>query len=173
MINKPQVKPTESDKKQNQLKLVLILGAVLLSIMLVIVIIETEFSRVQPNEQTAEEPVKRDKAPEAVLKAVVTDCDMLTTSLDTTGTTSGYGDYRRIAGYVENRGPVTVNFVRVQVIWRNKDDKIIQLDEIFATGETPLLPGERAKFEDSKRNYLIQKCGAKVLDWWTVAPEDV
>ncbi len=108
-------------------------------------------------------------APEARLGLVITHCEQITTALDYTGSTEGNSDYRYIAGYVENHGELTVKFVRVQLIWRDKDDRVVETSEIFAVGEQPLTPGERAVFEDSKRNYLIQKCNGKILDWWVVS----
>jgi hypothetical protein len=171
---------TQDDSEESKTRLLqpgqarslLLLCATLAVIVLVIVLMEMEFRKPPPPVVIKEAPVKQ-KAPEAALKAVVTDCDMIAKSVDRTGSiTEQLSDYRRLAGYVENTGEVTVKFVRVRAIYRNADDKIIQIEEIFAVGDTPLHPGERAGFEDSKRNYLIRKCGAKVLDWWVVSPEN-
>lgn len=109
---------------------------------------------------------KPEKKPEVALHIEVTDCDRITTTVDTTGAIAEISDYRRIVGFVENRGDLSVKFVRVQALWRNKDDQVIQADDIFAVGVTPLYPGERARFEHSTRNYLIQRCEAKIMDWW-------
>ncbi len=109
---------------------------------------------------------KPEKKLEVSLHIEVTDCDKITTTVDTTGAIAEVSDYRRIVGFVENRGDLAVKFVRVQALWRNKDDRIIQADDIFAVGATALYPGERARFEDSTRNYLIQRCEAKIVDWW-------
>ena len=163
---------TTSLIQPSQRKFLLLLSAALVGIILVIVLMEMEFSQPPAAVVTPEAPVK-EKAPEASLKAVVTDCDMIAKSIDRTGAVDEQlSDYRRLAGYVENTGEVTVKFVRVKAIYRNSDDKIIQIEEIFAVGDTPLHPGEKASFEDSKRNYLIRKCGAKIMDWWVVTSED-
>jgi hypothetical protein len=157
---------------RGQRRFLVLLSAALAGIVLVIVLVEMKFSGPPATVALPETPVKQ-KAPEASLKAVVTNCDMIAKSIDRTGSVSEQiSDYRRLAGYVENTGEVTVKFVRVKAIYRNSDDKIIQIEEIFAVGDTPLYPGQRANFEDSKRNYLIQKCGAKVMDWWVVSPEE-
>lgn len=173
MTQDNQEKSTTPIIQPNQKKFLIVLVAALLSIIAVIMLVEMDFSSGPPDAlPVAEKPVK-EKAPEVALKAVVTDCNMISRTVDRTGSiTEQHSDYRRLAGYVENRGDVTVKFVRVRAIYRNKDDKIIQVEEIFAVGDTPLHPGERVKFEDSKRNYLIQKCGAKVLDWWVVSAEE-
>jgi hypothetical protein len=156
----------------NQKKFLLLLSALLAGIILVIMLVEMEFSEPPAIVITTEAPVKQ-KQPEASLKAVVTDCDMIAKNIDRSGSVNEQlSDYRRLAGYVENTGEVTVKFVRVRAIYRNDDDKIIQIEEIFAVGDSPLHPGERARFEDSKRNYLIRKCGAKVMDWWVVSSEE-
>lgn len=173
MTQDNQEKSTTPLIQPNQKKFLILLSVALLGIIAVIMLVEMEFSSSPPAAVTVSPKPDKVKAPEVALKAVVTDCDMITKSVDRTGAiTEQHSDYRRLAGYVENRGEVTVKFVRVQAIYRNKDDKIIQVDEIFAVGDTPLHPGERVRFEDSKRNYLIHKCGAKILDWWVVSAEE-
>jgi len=120
-------------------------------------------------DQADDTPVAvKPKAPEVKLAAVVTECQKITSAMDYTGTTEGSSDYIYLQGYLENRGDVTVKFVRVQLLWRDKEARIVEIGEVFAVRDEPLAPGERAAFEDSKKNYLIQKCGAKVLDWWAV-----
>ncbi len=173
MTKETSEKSTSSSLPPNQTKLILLLSVALLTIIAAIALIEYEFSFEEPVEATIPAKPVKEKVPEAELNAVVTDCGMISRSVDSTGSISEqYGDSRRLAGYVENTGEVTVKFVRVLAVYRDKNKRIIQTDEIFAVGDTPLHPGERATFEDSKRNYLIQKCGAKVLDWWVVPSEN-
>lgn len=124
--------------------------------------------RSTPTTPTVAPPVfqKPEKKRAVSLHIEVTACDRITRLIDTTGAVAEISDYRRIVGFVENRGDLAVEFVRLQALWRNKDDKVIQADDIFAVGATPLYPGERARFEHSTRNYLIERCEAKIMDWW-------
>jgi hypothetical protein len=145
-----------------------ILGIGLLALIGIIVLVEMDFRPRQQDPVIDMAQPKPPKQPEVQLGLVVTHCEKITTMLDYTGTTEGSSDYIHMAGYVENHGELTVKFVRAQLIWRDKDDRVVETTETFAVGETPLAPGERVSFEASKRNYLIQKCNAKIIDWWVV-----
>jgi hypothetical protein len=144
------------------------LGVGLILLVTIIVLLEISTSSKTEDQVDTALPPAETKAREVKLVSVVTECQKITSAMDYTGTTEGSSDYIYLQGYLENRGDVSVKFVRVQLLWRNKEGKTVEVGEVFAVRDEPLAPGERASFEDSKKNYLIQKCGSKVLDWWAV-----
>lgn len=111
--------------------------------------------------------------PAVILKAFVTVCEKLTVTIPLdAGILTTSDDVRVMKGYVENRGNVPVHFVKLQLIWRNGEKRIMELDEIYSVTETPLMPGEKSYFQSTKRNILIEKCNVKVTDWWVYSMED-
>jgi len=118
------------------------------------------------------EPVEKEEKPEIILKAIVESCQQIKNVVPTdVGIVSRQDSLRVIRGYVENRGNVPVNYVRVRVNWRDKDDRTIDYDLIYATAGELLMPGKQARFETGKNNLLIAKCSAKVVDWWVTTGE--
>lgn len=117
---------------------------------------------------------KKIKKLQVKLKVYVTACQQLkvTIPLDA-GIVTQSDDMRVVKGYVENIGDVPVQFVQVQIIWKDKNDKSVDASTIFAVTDDVLLPGESATFQTSKRNYLITRCNARVTDWWVVDKEAV
>ena len=109
------------------------------------------------------------KSPKVKLKAHMTACQQLkvTIPLDS-GFITKSDDMRVAKGYVENIGDVPVQFVQVQIIWKNKDNKSVDASTVFATTDDILEPGEKVNFQTSKRNYLITRCNVRVIDWWVV-----
>ena len=111
--------------------------------------------------------------PEAKLRVEVTACQKLSTTIPLDVSFVTQSENLRIAkGYVENVGHLAVRFVQVQVVWKDKTGDIIDYNDVFAVTEETLNPGERAEFQTSQRNYEIERCGARILDWWTVDQEN-
>jgi len=107
------------------------------------------------------------------LKAIVESCQQIKTVVPMDiGYVTQEESLRIIRGYVENRGNVPVNYVRVEVNWRNEDDRTIEYDRIYATAAELLMPGEKTSFEAGKNNVLIKKCSAKVVDWWVATGDE-
>ncbi|MBL4682243.1 MAG: hypothetical protein JKY88_16185 [Pseudomonadales bacterium] len=112
---------------------------------------------------------KKVKQPQVKLKVYVTACQQLTATIPlNVGIVTQSDDMRVAKGYVENIGDVPVQFVQVQIIWKDKNDKTVDASTVFAITNDVLAPGERAKFQTSKRNYLITRCNARVTDWWVI-----
>ena len=109
------------------------------------------------------------KKPRVKLEVVVTNCEKMDVTIPTeAGFLTQSSDVAVIRGYVENRGEVPVQFVQIQLYWQNEAGKFIDYDDVFAVSAETLLPGGKAPFQMSKRNSLIEKCSAKLLDWWVV-----
>ncbi|MFT5209704.1 MAG: hypothetical protein ACI9CE_001426 [Flavobacterium sp.] len=105
----------------------------------------------------------------AKLQTHVTACQQLNVTIPMeSGVTTTSDDMVVAKGYVENIGKVPVQFVQVQIIWKDKNNVSVEASTVFAVTDEVLLPGERAKFQTSKRNYLISRCNARVIDWWVV-----
>jgi len=112
--------------------------------------------------------------PQVKLKVYVTACQQLTVTIPLdVGIVTQSDDMRVAKGYVENIGDVPVQFVQVQIIWKDKNDKSVDASTVFAVTNDVLMPGERARFQTSKRNYLITRCNARVTDWWVVDKDTV
>lgn len=115
-----------------------------------------------------EVPVKVRK-PVVKLKVQLTDCLKFKVTIPLTAAYTTQADDIRIAkGYVENIGELPVQFVQVQVRWKDRQSRVIDHSDLFAVTDESLAPGEKAHFQSTKRNTLIEKCGSKVLDWWVV-----
>lgn len=116
-----------------------------------------------------EKVVPKEKKASVQLKVYVTACQQLKVSVPLeSGTITTSDDMRVVKGYVENIGKVPVQFVQVQIVWKDKNNKSVDASTIFAVTDEVLLPGESAKFQTSKRNYLINRCNARIIDWWVV-----
>ena len=113
------------------------------------------------------EPEPKKTKQVVIIKAYVTVCEKLSVAMPLdTGVTSTSEDTRVMKGYVENRGNTPVHFVEVRLMWLNDKKRVLQEDDMFAVTEAPLMPGEKAYFQSTQRNILIQKCNVKVNDWW-------
>ncbi|HIG39632.1 MAG: hypothetical protein ABGY96_15660 [bacterium] len=125
-----------------------------------------------PSKTTADTTVAKKDKPRVVLKAFVTACQKLTVTIPLdAGVITQSDDLRVMRGYVENHGNVPVQFVKLQVVWRDGKGKGLEYEEIYAVRTQPLMPGEKASFQSSKRNMLIEKCNVRVQDWWVVTEE--
>ena len=113
------------------------------------------------------------KNPKVKLKVVVTACQKIkvTIPLDA-GVITQSDDLRVVKGYVLNQGDLPVQYVKIQLYWQNTIGEFIDYDDIFAVTSKVLYPGERTNFQMSKRNILIQKCSAKLLDFWVVGDDE-
>ena len=132
---------------------------------------ELELSRAEP--QVLDSPAI-EKPNKVSLKTYVTTCQELTETIPLAGGGAIKStDLRMIEGRVRNNGNVAVQFVKVMIHWRDKDDRIVDYEEVYAVSEEQLLPGAEASFRSSKRNSLISRCTAKVQDWWVVSDEEV
>jgi len=110
--------------------------------------------------------------PQVKLKVYVTACQKLNVTIPfDAGFVTQSDDMRIAKGYVENIGEVPVQFVQVQIIWKDKNDKSVDASTVFAITNDVLAPGESARFQTSKRNYLIARCNARVTDWWVVTED--
>ncbi len=120
-----------------------------------------------------EKPTVKKEKSRVVLKAFVTVCQKLTVTVPLdVGLITQSDDLRIIKGYVENRGNTPVQFVKLQVVWSDEKGGVLEYDEVYATTEKALMPGEKANFQSSKRNMLIAKCNVKIQDWWVVTDPD-
>lgn len=122
-----------------------------------------------PSKSSTDITVAKKDNPRVVLKAFVTACQKLTVTIPLdAGVITQSEDLRVMRGYVENRGNVPVQFVKLQVVWRDGKGKGLEYEEIYAVRTQPLMPGEKATFQSSKRNMHIEKCNVRVQDWWVV-----
>ena len=120
-------------------------------------------------ESNKEKVLPKVKKASVQLKVYVTACQQLKVAIPLeSGTITTSDDMRVAKGYVENIGKVPVQFVQVQIIWKDKDNKSVDASTVFAVTDEVLLPGESANFQTSKRNYLINRCNARITDWWVV-----
>ena len=128
---------------------------------------------IAPSKTSADTSVAKKDKPRVVLKAFVTACQKLTVTIPLdAGVITQSDDLRVMRGYVENHGNVPVQFVKLQVVWRDGKGKGLEYEEIYAVRSQPLMPGEKATFQSSKRNMLIEKCNVRVQDWWVFTAEN-
>ncbi|MFT7686687.1 MAG: hypothetical protein ACI9FB_002033 [Candidatus Azotimanducaceae bacterium] len=128
-----------------------------------------EPKRVVTVTSSKEKVLPKVKRAKVQLQVSVTACQKIKIAVPLeSGTITTSDDMRVAKGFVENIGKVPVQFVQVQIIWKDKDDKSVDASTVFAVTNETLLPGERAGFQTSKRNYLINRCNARIIDWWVV-----
>ena len=126
-----------------------------------------------PSKTEANATIAKKVKPRVVLKAFVTVCQKLSVTIPLdAGLTTQSDDLRVMKGYVENRGNVPVQFVKLQVVWRDGKGRGLEHEEIYAVRTEPLMPGEKANFQSSKHNTLIEKCNVRVQDWWVVTEDN-
>lgn len=131
-----------------------------------IILPETEAPKPFVIAQVKQKVVEKEKV--VKLKIHMTACQKLSDTIPLDAGLVLGGDIRIAKGFVENTGDLPVQFVQIQVFWKDRKDRIIEYDDIFAVAENVLMPGEKAPFQTSRRNLLIEKCAARMLDWWVV-----
>lgn len=76
------------------------------------------------------------------------------------------GGQTRAIGYIRNTGNVDLHHVKVNVLWLNKLDQLVEANEVYALTNEALVPGDTKEFMNVTQKLSALRCNVEAIDWW-------